>query len=315
MKNGNFKQFNFAADTSAMSDYMNANADLLLSRIIMDTTEANTYRVIPGIKYAELIPVFDSGDIDTLGYKGNGCSTFTGGTETMSEVELKVSPYTFEKSYCEGELNQTILSVRMRPGSYNIDLPSLTEAFMADLAKKANVFMSRKFWGATSAADGFSGVIEQLQSATCSASTNNITYTALTSANAIAVVDAYVSAIPDALKSVPTILAVSHADFQAYALALRNSNLYWFDPSTLKEGQMEIQVPFTNTKIVSTEIGSAGSYAVISTSEGLMMGTDLLSDVSSPISWISQDFAQLRMKLVCKVGAAVPFCDQVVFAS
>jgi hypothetical protein len=313
MKN-EFKNFKFAADVSSMSDYMNANADLLLSRIILDTTEAANYQVIPNIKHAELVPIFESGNIDTLGYKGNGCSTFTGGTETMSEVELKVSPYTFEKSYCEAELNSTILSIRMRPGSYNIDLPSLTEAFMTDLSKKANVFISRKFWGATSSADGFSGVIEQLQSASCSATTNNITYTAMTPSNAISVADAYIQAIPAALKSVPTILAVSHSDFQAYALALRNSNLFQYNPETLKTGVYEIQVPFTATKIVATEIGSAGSYAVISTSQGLMMGTDLLSDLNG-ISWISQDFSQLRMKVVAKVGAAVPFCDEVVFAS
>jgi len=315
MKNNNLKSFNFAADVSSMSDYMNANADLLLSRIVMDTTEASTYRVIPGIKYAELIPTFDSGSIDTLGYRGNGCSTFTGGTETMGEVELKVSPYTFEKSYCEAELNQTILSIRMRPGSYNIDLPELTDAFMTDLAKKANVFISRKFWGGTSATDGFSGIIEQLQSATCSAATQNITYTAMTASNALDVADAYIQALPDELKSVPTTLAVSHGDFQAFALALRNSNLFNFDPNTLKDGVYEIQVPFTSTKIIASEIGSAGSYAVLSTNDNLMMGTDLLSDVSSPISWVSQDFGQLRMKLVTKVGAAVAFCDEVVFAS
>jgi len=312
----NLKNFSFAADVSSMSDYLNANADLLLSRIVMDTTEASTYRVIPGIKYAELVPTFDSGSIDTLGYKGNGCSTFTGGTETMGEVELKVSPYTFEKSYCEAELNQTILSIRMRPGSYNIDLPSLTDAFMTDLAKKANVFISRKFWGGTSSADGFSGIIEQLQSASCSATTQNITYSAITSDSAgLSVVDEYIKALPNELKSVPTILAVSHSDFQNYALALRNSNLYHYDPSTLKDGVYEIQVPFTSTKIVATEIGSAGSYAVLSTADNLMMGTDLLSDVSSPISWVSQDFGQLRMKLVAKVGSAVAFCDEVVFAS
>ena len=314
MKNNNLKSFSFAADVSSMSDYMNANADLLLSRMILDTTEAQNFQVIPNIKYAELIPVFESGNIDTLGYKGNGCSTFTGGTETMSEVELKVSPYTFEKSYCEAELNQTILSIRMRPGSYNIDLPELTEAFMTDLSKKANVFLSRKFWGATSAADGFDGVIATLSGATCSATTNNIGFTALTPTNAISVVDKYIQAIPDALKSVPTILSVSHADFQAYALALRNSNLFQYNPETLKTGVYEIQVPFTATKIIATEIGSAGDYAVISTSQGLMMGTDLLTDLSG-ISWISQDFAQLRMKVVAKVGAAVPFCDEVVFAS
>lgn len=309
MKNNNLKSFSFAADTSAMSDYLNANADLLLSRMILDTTEAQNFQVIPNIKYAELVPVFESGNINTLGYEGNGCSTFTGGTETMSEVELKVKPYTFEKSYCEAELNQTILSIRMRPGSYNIDLPELTEAFMTDLSKKANVFLSRKFWS-----NGTDGVIEILSGATCSATTNNVTYSAMTPENAIAVADTYIQAIPDALKSVPTILSVSHADFQAYALALRNSNLFQYNPETLKQGVYEIQVPFTATKIVATEIGSAGNYSVISTNQGLMMGTDLLTDLNG-ISWISQDFAQLRMKVVAKVGAAVPFCDEVVFAS
>jgi hypothetical protein len=40
-----------------------------------------------------------------------------------------------------------------------------------------------------------------------------------------------------------------------------------------------------------------------------------LSDITSPISWYSQDFGQYRMKLVMKIGAAVAFGSQVVFAS
>ncbi len=54
---------------------------------------------------------------------------------------------------------------------------------------------------------------------------------------------------------------------------------------------------------------------VLTNPENLLLGTDLLSDITSPISWWSNDFQQTRMKLAMKLGAAVSFGSQVVYAS
>ncbi len=314
------KKYNFDFNTAGMVDFLNANADLLLHKIVMDTTEAQYSKVIPGVKYGELVPVFETGAIDSIATLGNGCgefSTTSATTITMTEVELKVASYQIEKSWCEADLNNTIMSVRLRPGSYNEEVGGgFEQAIMDDVSKKANVFASRKFWGATTAVEGTSGVIEQLQSAALSGSVVNVNYTAITANQAgVNVVNSYVLSLPDALKVVPTILWLSHADFQAYQLALVAANLYHFDPITLANGAMAIRVPFTNTIAVSCEIGSVGSYSVLTNPDNLLLGTDLLSDLTAPISWYSQDFGTYRMKLVMKLGSAVAFGSQVVFAS
>jgi hypothetical protein len=307
------KKFNFDFDTTAMSDYLNANADLLLHKIVMDTIEAQMYKVIPNIKFGELIPVFETGDIDTIAYPGNGCS-FTGGTIAMSEVELRVCQYVIEKSWCPADLDRTIMSIRLAPGSYNESVGAATEeAFIADISKKANVYASRRFWNSTQAVEGCSGVLEQLESAAISGSVVNVGYTALTPSNAIAITNAYLLDLPDPLKVVPTIMALTHSDFQALQLALRDQNLFNFNPVTLQNGQMVIQIPFTNTMAISCEI--AAGHMVLTNPENLMYGTDLLSDITSPISWWSNDFQQVRMKLAMKLGAAVAFGSQVVYAS
>ena len=88
----NLKNFSFDFDTNGMSDYLNANADELLHKIVMDTTESQVYKVMPGIKFGELIPVFETGAIDSIAFPGNSCE-FTGGTITLTEVELKVCQY------------------------------------------------------------------------------------------------------------------------------------------------------------------------------------------------------------------------------
>ena len=312
----NLKGYNFDFDTNGLSDYLNANADLFLHKIVMDTTEANYYRVLPNIKYGELIPVFETGDIDNIAFPGNSCS-FTGGTITLEERELKVCQYNIQKNYCYDELNRTILSIRLAPGSYVESNVPMEEAFMNDLAKKANVYMSRKFWGATTAADGCSGVIEQLTGATFSGSVVPITYSAMTSANATDVADAYIQALPDALKPVTTIMALNHSDFQALQLSLRNQNLFHYNPEQLASGMMAVQIPFTNVIAISTELGNIPvgvNKMVLTNPENLMYGTDLMSDHSNPIAWYSLDFQEQRIKLATKLGSAVAFGSQVVLA-
>lgn len=308
----NLKNLSFDFDTNGLSDYLNANADELLHKIVMDTTEAQFYKVMPGIKYGELIPVFETGDIDSIAFPGNSCE-FTGGTITLTEVELKVCQFNIQKNWCLDELNRTILSIRLQPGSYNESNAAMEEAFAADISKKANVYLSRQFWNGTAAATGCSGVVEQLESATLSGSVVNVSYTAMTAANATSVADEYITSLPDALKPVTTIMALNHSDFQALQLSLRNQNLYHFDPITLENGQMAIQIPFTNVIAISTEIG-AGKM-VLTNPDNLLYGCDLLSDMSSPIAWYSLDFQQQRLKLAAKLGAAVAFGSQVVYAS
>lgn len=308
----NLKNFNFDFNTAGLTDYLNANQDEFLHRIVMDTTEAQFYKVMPGIKFGELIPVFETGAIDTLAFPGNSCE-FTGGTITLTEVELRTCQYNIQKAWCLDELNRTILSLRLQPGSYNEGNASMEEAFSNDISKKANVYLSRQFWTGTTAATGCSGIIEQLESATLSGSVINETYTAMTPSTAIAITDAYITALPDALKPITTIMALTHNDFQALQLGLRNQNLFHFDPITLANGQMAIQIPFTNVIAISCEIG-AGKM-VLTNPDNLLYGCDLLSDVSTPISWYSLDFQQVRLKLAAKLGAAVAFGNQVVFAS
>jgi|LakMenE01Jun11ns_1017448.scaffolds.fasta_scaffold9913395_1 hypothetical protein len=312
----NFKNFDFSFDTTAMSDYLNSNADLFLHKIVMDTTEASYYRVLPNIKFGELIPIFDTGSIDTIAFPGTSCA-FTGGTVVLEEVELKVCQYNIQKDYCYDELNRTILSIRLAPGSYVESNIPMEEAFMNDISRKANVYMSRKFWGAKSAVDGCSGLIEQLTGATLSGSVVNTTYTAMSASNATSVVDGYITKLPDALKPVTTILALNHSDFQALQLSLRNQNLFHFNPETYVAGEMAIRIPFTNVIAISTELGNVANgvnKAVLTNPENFMYGTDLLSDFQNPIAWYSQDFQQQRIKLAAKLGAAVAFASQVVLA-
>ena len=311
------KKYSFDFNTSGMVDFLNANADLLLHKIVMDTTEAQYMKVIPDVKYGQLIPVFETGAIDTIASLGNGCGAFTTtGTSTnvvMTEVELKVASYQIEKSWCEADLNNTIRSVRLRPGSYNEEVGGgFEQAIMDDVSKKANVFASRKIWSATTAVDGVSGFLESWSNA-LSGDVVSVNYSSITTSNGVNVVNTYVLALPDPLKVVPTILWLSHGDLQAYRLSLVAANLYHFDPIPLANGQMAIQVPFTNTIAVSCEIGSG--FAAVSNYDNLLLGTDLLSDITSPIAWYSNDFGSYRMKLVMKIGVATGFGSQVVFAS
>ena len=158
-----------------MSDFISANETELLSKLVVGTSVADYVSIFPGIKFSELVPTFDTGDIDSIASTGHCSTTF--GDITMAEKALTVCDYNIQKGYCPEALSKTLMGMRMNPGSYN-ETVGAEEAFIEDMVAKAAVFNERKWFQATSATDCASGINEQLDNA--SASTVNVTYTALT---------------------------------------------------------------------------------------------------------------------------------------
>ena len=296
----NLRKEKFSFDISAMSDYVSANETELLTKIVIGSNLAEVVSVFPNIKNAEYVPIFNTGDIDSIATTGHCGTTF--GDVTMTEKQLTVCNYNINKGYCPEQLSSTIMGLRLQPGSYN-ESTGAEERFIEDIAAKAAVFTERKFWQATSASDCSSGILEQLD--TASASTVNVTYTAMTPSNALTVVDTYVTNLPDALQFTPTTLFLNRGDFQALLLALRDANFYAYTVEGQTQMPGAIMIPATNTMAVSTEIGAG--RALLTYGQNLAYGCDLLEDSSNADMWWSPDFKQLRLALQWRAGGIVFF--------
>jgi len=197
-----------------MADFVKANETELLTKLVIGTSVADYVSIFPNIKHAEKVPAFETGDIDSIVSTGHCSTTF--GDITMTEKTLTVCDYNIQKGYCPESLAKTIMGLRMQAGSYNEETGA-EEAFIEDLVAKAAVFNERKFFQAD-ASDCSLGINAQLDAA--SASTVNVTYTAMTPSNAIEVAQTYVLALPEALKYNNTVMFVNRSDFQALILGL-----------------------------------------------------------------------------------------------
>jgi hypothetical protein len=294
------KKEKFSFDISGMSDYVAANETELLTKIVIGSNLAEVVSIFPNIKNAEYVPIFDTGAINTIASTGH-CSTNFGDI-TMTEKQLTVCSYNIQKGYCPSQLDKTIMGLRLQPGSYN-ETTGAEERFINDMVAKAAVFTERKFWQATSESDCSSGILEQLD--TASASTVNVTYTAMTPSNALDVADVYITSLPDALQFSPTTLFLNRGDYQALLLALRDANFYAYTIENQSVMPGAIMIPATNTMAVSTEIGSG--RALLTYGQNLAYGCDLLEDSANADAWYSNDNREYRISIQWKAGGIVFF--------
>jgi len=293
-----------------MADFISANETELLSKITIGTAVADYVSIFPNIKHAEKVPVFDTGDIDSLVSTGH-CSTSFGDI-TMTEKTLTVCDYNIQKGYCPESLAKTIMGLRMQAGSYNEELGGgAEERFIEDLVAKAAVFNERKWFQAdTASGDCANGILAQLDAAT--GLTVDVTYTAMTPANAIEVAQSYVLNLPDSLKYTNTVMFLNRSDFQAFILSLLNANYYnpQYDPSGAVIAPMAVQLPASNTLVVSSEIGAG--RAMISYGQNLALGTDVLTDSAQAQAWWSNDNQEYRLSMKWRMGSLVFFPELVV---
>ena len=289
-----------------MADFVKANETELLTKLVIGTSVADYVSIFPNIKHAEKVPAFETGDIDSIVSTGHCSTTF--GDITMTEKTLTVCDYNIQKGYCPESLAKTIMGLRMQAGSYNEETGA-EERFIEDLVAKAAVFNERKFFQAD-ASDCALGINAQLDAA--SASTVNVAYTAMTPSNAITVAQTYVVNLPEALKYNSTVLFLNRSDFQALILGLLNANYYnpQYDPSGAVIAPMAVQLPATNTLVVSSEIGSG--RALLTYGQNLAMGTDVLTDSAQAASWWSADNQEYRLSMKWRMGSLVFFPELAV---
>lgn len=302
----NLKKEKFSFDISGMSDYVNANETELLTKIVIGSNMTEFVSVFTNIKNAEYVPIFNTGDINSIVTTGHCGTNF--GDITLTEKEVRVCDLSVNKGYCPEQLSSTIMGMRLQPGSYN-ETTGAEERFIEDIVQKAAVYTERFVWQAKTGTTGtfsgscVSGLNEYLDSV--SASCVNDTYTAMTPTNALDVVDGYILNLPEALKFSPTVLFLNRGDYQSLLLALRDANFYHYSV----EGQLQtpgsVMIPATNTVAVSSEIGT--SRALLTYGQNIIFGTDLLTDASNADSWYSKDNKQLRMSFQWRVGATIAF--------
>ena len=305
-----------------LTKYTNELSGILLKEAVLVGSTFDYISVQSGIKYADSINLLTN----TLVAAAGACGTISpSGSTVLSQRDITVCPIKIEESICVDEFEQYWVGQLAKEGSYNEFAPeAFNQLYLSNKVEKVGQLVEDIFWkGSVSSTYGggnlalCNGILHILEGTSATNSVISTTYSgALTTANAITIVDDLVSLIPnDILDAADLTLFMSHNNFRVLMNALRNNNyFYGFDGTT---GHTWVLDNYTNTnvRIVATRGLNGRNEMVLTPSSNLFFGTDSFGEARNGDGFqfwydMRDNITYFRAKL--KVGAQVAFPSYIV---
>lgn len=306
----------------SLTKYTDQLSGILLKEAVLVGNTFDFISVQSGIKYADSINILTN----TLIAAAGGCGTISPtGSTTLSQRDITVCPVKVEESICVDEFEQYWIGQLAKEGSYNEFAPeAFNQLYLANKVEKVGQFVEDIFWkGSVNSTYGggnlalCNGMLHILEATSATNSVISTTYSgALTTANALTIVDDMISLIPnDVLDANDLTLFMSHSNFRVLMNALRNNNYFFgYDGVT---GHTWVLDNYTNTnvRIVATRGLNGRNEMVLTPSSNLFFGTDSFGEARNGDGFqfwydIRDNITYFRAKL--KVGAQVAFPSYVV---
>ena len=296
-------------DLSGLSAYTDENKMDLVRASLFGSTTLNTISVQPGIKSSAAINILSTTPLWAAG----ACGFSASGTTTLDQRPLSVSAIKKNESICLDDLEAYYIQTKMRPGSYNEDMP-FEQIYSEELAGQTAKFLEQLTWmgdtagaGNLALADGLVKIID--------AEPGVVTGTALAmdAANIVAAVDEMVAAIPaDVIASDDLKLFMGYAEYRIYAAALRDANLFHYNGAENQGGDFRQFVPGTNVEVIGVGGLSGEARMFLAEASNLYAGTDLLDDAEQFKIFYSEDNDEVRVIQKMKIGFNVAFPARIV---
>jgi hypothetical protein len=305
-----------------LTKYTNELSGILLKEAVLVGSTFDYISVQSGIKYADSINLLTN----TLVAAAGACGTISPtGSTILSQRDITVCPIKIEESICVDEFEQYWVGQLAKEGSYNEFAPeAFNQLYLSNKVEKVGQLVEDIFWkGSVSSTYGggnlalCNGILHILEGTSATNSVISTTYSgALTTANAITIVDDLVSLIPnDVLDAADLTLFMSHNNFRVLMNALRNNNyFYGFDGTT---GHTWVLDNYTNTnvRIVATRGLNGRNEMVLTPASNLFFGTDSFGEARNGDGFqfwydMRDNITYFRAKL--KVGAQVAFPSYIV---
>jgi hypothetical protein len=205
------------------------------------------------------------------------------------------------------------------------------QIYTADKQAKLQAYMDDLFWKA-SPSNHFSsdanltlctGILETLlyTSATSSIVSGNGTFStnvAMTSGNAIAIIDSMIAAMNTSASQILTegdlTLFLSYADFNSLVTALRTAN--YFHVTTGQDetgsGRWSFMYPGQPVRIVAVRGLNGKNYRLLTNAHNLAVGVDIMEDYSKFRIWYEDLYDQVYFRAKFKIGANAYYYQNIV---
>jgi hypothetical protein len=326
--------YNSTVVTSALTKYVDQLSMDLVREMVLQGRTQQYISVQTGVKYADALNIMTSNPI----VQAAGCGLINAtGSVTLTQANLQVCPLMIEEQICllgNNSLEQYWTGMTLKKGSYYDELgPEVfAKQYVADKLDKIQGIIDDLIWvgassGATFSTDpnmancnGFLNLLQTSYSSsivTVGGTANPGGYGtfsgALTTTNALSVVDAMADALPQNLWDQEDLtLFMNYSQFRTYVRALRNSNYYHFTALESNDIGYSIMHPGTNIRILATRGLKGTNQMVLTSAKNLYFGTDMQNDYESFRIWKSEDFNSIFFRAIWKQGVQVAYPSYVV---
>jgi hypothetical protein len=298
-----------AFDVAALNNFNNEVAGELIVKAIMVGSTIEYATVKEGVKYKEPINLFE---VDLNVVDGYGCVSTMAGTASFAQRDIEVCQLSSHDGLCLRDLDKKYLGVLQPAGGYNETFTLVTE-YSDQIVRGFQKYNDQFIWTANTASGACSNGLKQILSSATSGVVipASITGSVPTSANIGDNVDVMIENLDaDVQDREDLTVFMSITNFRKYITWLRNENNYHFDPAAVENrvNFMAMKHPFTpNVTIVGT-IGLQGSNRmVLGPAKHIVVGVDLLSDVSAFQLWYDINDDKLKHRVVTKLGVNVAY--------
>lgn len=310
-----------------LSKYTDQLSQALVRESVLGGETFKYITVMTDVKYADAINTLST----TLNMVAGGCGLISPtGSVVLAQNVLTVCPIKIEESICEQDLEQYWTGKFMQAGSYQEELSpkQFAQVYTADKQAKLAASMDDLFWKASSSGT-FStdpnmllctGLLSILTETSASASIYSSTYSnvAMTSTNAITIIDALIAKMNSSASQILTendlTIFMSYADFNSLLVGLRTINFFHNDIGQAGHSWSFIY-PGTTIKIVAVR-GLNGlrtqNFRLLTNASNLVVGTDLMSDYSKFRIWFEDLYDLVYFRAKFKIGAGARYYQNII---
>lgn len=293
-------------NASVLNDWKDVENSITQKAIVQNKIGSlPNLHIVPNVVGSVEVPFIYS----SPSFSNSVCNSTTSGTTSLGTTAVATCFLSMHDELCEQDLQGKTFS-KFLNGKLSEELP-FEEAIAEEAAAQIAAFTQKQWMQGhpSVAVDNVlcTGLYYVLSAGT--ASTVNVTATAITKANAVTVLDTYLSNIPDGARDMEYIaVLLTPAAFQAIKLGYRDANLSAY--SQQDDNNMVFKVPGYNNIYVHGIAGASGNQVVITYSENLIYAYN----INSPLElYYDKSKRKYAKHADFRIGANVHFLDHVVF--
>lgn len=302
------KNQKFAYDLSALSTWVDENANDMLVKEVLGQVLPSVATIRPNIKGTQKVGFLTN---DIVLQDGSECGFNPTGDTVIDQVTISTCHKKLNQTLCPYTLYDYYLSQRLSNRNFQESVP-FEELLVSDISKRIGNEIEKQLW--TNSVDGgdcFDGVLELITSGNGS---TELTYSAATATNGLDVFSKIYESIPsNVLHRNDLVMFCSYSDYRGLVASMRNSsyiNLFSFDDAQAAKGQeWSVMLPGTNVRVIPTQALDGQSAIVAGPASYYMVGLNATEDGGIELKAIYdpyEDVVKVMARTVYGLGIFAP---------